>query len=196
MKKFGPYLILLVIILLGTFVWSQHKDQVTVTQEVEQVSVEGVGILEGKVPVSGVDTLAALAAQGNDLECQIIQERSAIEGNIEGTYFTHKGKMRGDFMVPAPEFGGKIVSSVIVDTDLLFVWTTINGETLGFKSDLTARDASIPTKEPIALDQSVKYTCTTWDAVDGSVFIPPTTVTFTDTAASVHRGMEYGTLPE
>ena len=196
MKKFGPYLVILIILVAGIYVWSQNNEQATVTQEVEQVTVEGVGIPEGKVPVSGVDTLAALAAQGDDLECQIIQERSVVEGNIEGTYFTHNGKLRGDFMVPAPEFGGKIVSSMIVDTDMLFVWATINGETSGFKSDLTIRDASISTKEPIALNQPVKYTCTDWDTVDGSVFIPPAAVTFTDTAAAVNRGMEQGILPQ
>ncbi len=196
MKKFAPYIIIAGIIALGAFVLFKGEKPAAVIEEVEQVNVEGVGTPAGKEPFSGIETLAALAKQGKSLECQIVLERSEAEGNIEGTYFTHDGKLRGDFMVPAPELGGKIVSSMIVDTDMLFVWTTIDTKTIGFKSDLTVRDSDIPTKEPIALDESVKYTCTEWEAVDGSVFIPPATVPFTDADASVKAGMEYGTIPE
>ena len=195
MKKYAPYVVIIVIVLLGVFVWLKGEKPAAVVEEVEQVSVEGVGTPAGKQPVSGIDTLTALSKQGKSLECQVVLERNEIEGNIEGTYFTHEGKLRGDFMVPAPDLGGKIVSSMIVDTDMLFVWTTINGQTIGFKSDLTVRDSSVPTKEPIALDQAVKYTCTEWEAVDGSVFVPPATVSFTDADTSLKAGMEYGTLP-
>jgi hypothetical protein len=195
MKKFAPYVIILVIVALGTFVLLHEEKPPAVTEKVEQVNIEGVGTPADKEPLSGIDSLAALASQGKSLECQVVLERSEVEGNIEGTYFTHKGKQRGDFMVPAPEFDGKILSSMIVDTEMLFVWTTIENQTIGFKSDLTARDTSIPTKEPVALDSPVKYTCTQWDSVDGSVFIPPVDVSFLDTEASVKAGMEYGTLP-
>ncbi len=195
MKKFTPYIIILAIIALGAFVWFSGDKQNTVTEEVEQINVEGVGAPAGKEPMSGIESLQSLARQGKSLECQIILERSKAEGSIEGTYFTHKGKLRGDFMVPAPEFGGKIVSSMIVDTDMLFVWTTIENQTIGFKSDLTTRSTSVPTKEPVALDTPVKYTCTEWETVDGSVFVPPTDIKFTDTDVSVKAGMEYGTFP-
>ena len=195
MKKFAPYVVILTIIALGAFVWLREEKAAVVVESTEQVSIEGVGTSPDKEPVSGIDTLAALAGQGKSLECQVVLERSEVEGNIEGTYFTHQGKLRGDFLIPAPEFGGTILSSMIVDTDILFVWSTINGETIGFKSDLTTRDTSIPTKEPIALDQPVRYTCTQWDAYDGSVFIPPASVSFTDATASVKAGMEYGILP-
>ncbi|MEK7462409.1 MAG: hypothetical protein AAB618_02440 [Patescibacteria group bacterium] len=194
MKRFGPYIVILIIIAVAIFIWSQKNKQNTVIEEVEQVNVEGVGTPAGKEPMSGVESLADLAKQGKSLECQVVFDRSEVEGNIEGTYFTDKGKLRGDFVVPAPEFGGKIISSMIVDTDMLFVWTTIEGQTMGFKTDLTSRDTSVPTKEPVALDEPVKYTCTEWDMVDGSVFIPPTDVTFTDTDVAVKAGMEYGTL--
>jgi hypothetical protein len=194
MRKYTPYIVIAIIIALGVFIWPRDKESATVVEEVEQVSVEGVGTPADKDPVSGIDSLDALAKQGKSLECQILLERSDAEGNIEGTYFTHEGKLRGDFMVPAPDLGGKIISSMIVDTDMLFVWTTIEKETIGFKSDLTTRDKSIPTKEPVALDQAVKYTCTEWGAIDGGVFIPPTQVTFTDIDASVQAGMEYGIL--
>ncbi len=195
MKKYAPYIVIFAIIALGVFIWLKDATPATVVEEVEQVNVEGVGTPTGKEPFSGIDTLTALTKQGKSLECQIVLERGDAEGNIEGTYFTHEGKLRGDFMVPAPDLGGKIISSMIVDTDMLFVWTTIEDQTIGFKSDLTVRDTSIPTKEPVSLDQSVKYTCTEWEGVDGSVFVPPTDVKFSDADASVKAGMEYGTLP-
>lgn len=195
MKKFAPYIIILIIIALGAIVWFKGEKPESVTQEVEQVNVEGVGTPQGKESLSGMDSLEALAKQGKSLECQVVFERSEVEGNVEGTYFTHKGKLRGDFVVPAPELGGRIVSSMIVDTDMMFVWTTIEGQTIGFKSDLTARDTSVPTKEPVALDAPVKYTCTEWEVVDGSVFVPPASVKFTDTDTSVKAGMEYGVIP-
>jgi hypothetical protein len=195
MKKFGPFIVVGFIIILGLYVWFNSEKENTVTTEVEQVNIEGVGTPAGKEPMSGMNSLRALAAEGKSLECQVVLERTEAEGNIEGTYFTHQGKLRGDFVVPAPEFGGTIVSSMIVDTDMLFVWTTIEEQTLGFKTDLTTRDEAIPTKEPVSLDANVKYTCTEWTAVDGSVFLPPATVQFTDSDASVKAGMEYGTLP-
>ncbi len=194
MKKFGPYVVIIIIIVAGIFIWSRNETKNVVNEAVEQVNVEGVGLPAGKDPISGMDSLAALAQQGKSLECQVVFERSEAEGNVEGTYFTYRGKLRGDFVMPAPDLGGSIVSSMIVDTDMLFVWTTIEGQTLGFKSDLTARDNSVPTKEPVALDAQVKYTCTAWEAVDGSVFIPPADVKFTDTDAAIKAGMEYGTV--
>lgn len=197
MKTYGYFMVGAALVLLVVVTWWLKEEEIPATStEVEQVNVEGVGQPEGKTPVSGVDTLKALTLQGKSLECQVVFERGEAEGSIEGTYFTDKGKLRGDFMVPTPEFGGKIISSMIVDTDMLFVWTTIEGQTLGFKSDLTTRDASVGTKEPVSLDQPIKYTCTEWTDVDGSVFIPPTNVTFVDTETSLKAGMEYGTLPE
>jgi hypothetical protein len=163
---------------------------------VEQVSVEGVGTPEGKKPSSGLGTLKELQARGADLECQIVFERSATEGNIEGTFFTSKGNLRGDFMVPAPEFGGKILSSMIVGGSSMYVWTKIDKNTFGFKSDLTnQKTKQIDTKEPVPLDSSVKYTCTDWTAVDGSVFVPPAEVTFKDLTAVVEEGGESGLKP-
>lgn len=194
MKKFAPYIVIIIIIALGALVLFRGERPAAVTEEVEQVNVEGVGIPEGKKPLSGIGSIASLATQGKSLECQVVFERSETEGSIEGTYFTHQGKLRGDFMVPAPEFGGKILSSMIVDTDMLFVWTTIENEMIGFKSDLTTRDKTVLTKEPVPLDTPIKYTCTEWEGVDGSVFIPPTNIIFSDADTSVKAGMEYGVI--
>ncbi len=196
MKKFAPYLVLAIIIGLGVLVWQRGEKPAVVVQNTEQVQIEGVTTPPGKKPESGMATLAALSQKGESLECQVVLERSDAEGNIEGTYFTHQGSMRGDFMVPSPEFGGKLMSSMIVDANMLFVWTTIDNQVIGFKSDLTNLDTTVSTKEPIPLDEPVRYTCTVWDSVDGSVFIPPAQVTFTDTRTAIQGGIEYGILPD
>jgi len=170
---------------------AEHK-----TEPVSQVSVEGVGVPEGKEPMSGSDTLAALKARGKDLECQIIYERSAAEGNIEGTAFFSKGNVRADFMVPAPDLGGKILSSMIKGGSSMYVWSTIKDKTFGFKTDVSSTSAThIDTKEPVPLSATVRYTCTDWSTVDGSVFVPPANVQFQDLGPIIKAGPEDSTLP-
>lgn len=170
------------------------NDDRTTTEHVEQVSVDGVGIPADKQPFSGIGSLSELQNQQKDLECQVVYEQED-EKRIEGTYFTSKGSLRGDFVVPAPEFGGTIVSSMIVGGNAMYVWSKIGDDTFGFKSDVTNEEtASVDTKEPVPLDAEVKYTCTEWTEVDGSVFVPPVDVEFQDLNAVMEAGMEYGTV--
>jgi hypothetical protein len=176
-------------------VYGRNQKQ-TITQDVNLVSVDGVGTSEGKNPVSGVGTLKELQAKGKDFECQVVFEQTGTTGNIEGTLFIAKGNLRGDFMVPAPEFGGKVLSSMIVGGTSMYVWTKIENDTFGFKSDLSnEKTKQINTKEPVPLEASVQYTCTDWTEVDGSVFVPPAGVQFKDLTAVIDAGMEYGTKP-
>jgi hypothetical protein len=178
-----------VVVLFGT-----DKEAATTTQ-VDQVSVEGVGTVDDKKPFSGMGTLAELQAQGKDLECQIVMEKEGVE-KTEGTYFVSGGSLRGDFMVPAPEFGGTILSSMIVGGSSMYVWSKIGDDTFGFKSDITnEKTKQVDTKEPVPLDAQVKYTCTQWENVDGSVFVPPADVQFQDLNAVMKAGMEYGVEP-
>lgn len=168
----------------------------TTTQDVSLVSVDGVGTPEGKKPVSGVGTLKELQSQGKDFECQVVFEQSGTTGNTEGTLFIAKGNLRGDFMIPAPEFGGKVLSSMIVGGTSMYVWTKIENDTFGFKSDLSnEKTKQINTKEPVPLEANIQYTCTDWTEVDGSVFVPPAGVQFKDLTAVIDAGMEYGTKP-
>ena len=164
------------------------------TEQVEQVSVEGVGTPADRKPFSGIGTLAELQAQQKDLECQVVFEQANKE-SVEGTYFTSKGNVRGDFVVPAPEFGGTIVSSMIVGGNSMYVWSKIGEDTFGFKSDVTnEKTEAVDTKEPVPRDAQVKYTCTEWTEVDGSIFVPPVDVQFQDLNAVIDAGMEYGTM--
>lgn len=162
-----------------------------VTTVVEDVATDGVGTKEVE-PITGSDTLTALQAMNKDLECQI--KYTANDGKeIEGTYFVSGGKVRGDFVVPAPEFGGELVSSVIVDDPMTYVWSTIGEETYGFKSDKNTppKDGRVDSKEPVPLDEPVKYSCTPWETVDGSIFVPPQTIEFKDLGSVIEAGMEF-----
>lgn len=158
---------------------------------VEEMATEGIGTTD-KEPITGSDTLMVLQAMNQDLECQIMY--TANDGKeIEGTYFVSGGKVRGDFVVPAPEFGGEIVSSVIVDDPITYVWSTIGEDTYGFKSDKNTppKDGRVNSNEPVPLDEPVKYSCVKWDEVDASIFIPPATVTFKDLSSVIEAGMEF-----
>ena len=192
------FIFLIIAAVIAAFVlvmWFGRNDTATVSSEVEQVSVDGVGTPEGKL-ASGISTLTELAAKGSDLECQVVYEQVGAEGDVEGTFFTSKGNYRGDFMVPAAEFGGKILSSMIVGNNSMYVWSTINNEKFGFKTDIASGQSNkVDAKEPVPLDKPVKYSCVDWDEVDGSVFVPPADVTFQDLDAVIDAGMEYGTVP-
>ena len=99
------------------------------------------------------------------------------------------------FIVPAPEFGGQIVSSLIMDDPIMYVWSKIGEDTYGFKTDTSApaQDGRVDSKEPVPLDADVRYSCTTWEVVDESIFVPPSGVEFKDLNTTIKAGMEYGT---
>jgi hypothetical protein len=99
-------------------------------------------------------------------------------------------------MVPAPEFGGTVLSSMIVGGNSMYVWSKIGDDTFGFRSDISNEQTKqVDTKEPVPLDAKVQYTCTEWVPVDGSVFVPPADVQFQDLNEVINAGMEYGVMP-
>jgi hypothetical protein len=152
-------------------------------------------------PLSGTDSLSALLALGQNLECTITYTPNvAGEAATEGTYFTSRGRMRGDFIVES--MGTQVVSSIIMDADTLYSWSEIEGQKYGMKMTLsefeTAKtDDSVPeANEAVPLDEYVQYSCKPWVAVDGSIFVPPNDIIFTDYSAVVNMGMEFGTTYE
>lgn len=193
MKKTTMLFYLLLIIVVAGFIWSYTQRQSDVRQtDIEQVAVEGITPATKNESFSGVGTLAELRTQNKDLECQIILEREN-ELPVEGTYFTSKGNIRGDFLVPVEGSDETMLSSMIVGGDALYIWSTIEGQKFGVKTSLQAK-SSVDTKEPVPIDAIVKYTCSDWKMVDGSVFVPPADVSFKDAAALIEAGMEDGTL--
>jgi hypothetical protein len=187
-------LVLLIIVIIGGvfFYLSRLKQEAPqVTTNVEDVQIDGVGASPDKKPFSGLSTLMSLQAMQKDLECQIAYSKEG-EKDVEGTYFISGGKMRGDFLVPAEEYAEDIVSSLILDGQTLYVWSKIGEDTFGFVSN-RASEKPVKSNEPVPLDTDIRYTCTEWIGVDGSVFVPPSSVEFKDLNAVMNAGMEYGT---
>lgn len=153
------------------------------------------------MPFSGTDTMEALLARGQNLECTISYQMTG-EANMttEGTYFTSRGRMRGDFVVNS--MGTQVVSSMIMANDMMYSWTEMDGQRYGMKMSLSEfeaaeADESTPdAQEAVPLDAQVSYECKPWVNVDGSIFEPPSDIVFTEFSAAMNAGMEFGTVYE
>jgi hypothetical protein len=114
-----------------------------------------------------------------------------------GTYFVSDGSMRGDFLTAAPDMSGEILSSMIIDAGMMYVWSEIEGGMYGVKMDLSkVADTEVESREPVSMDATVDYDCKPWLIVDRTVFVPPATVLFQDMSQLMQGGMEYGTIYE
>lgn len=96
----------------------------------------------------------------------------------EGTIYTTKGKMRGDFkgMVDGKELG----THMIYDGETSYIWT--DGENKGFKTTLSEEQKAdlqndSKSQGTVDLDQELNYSCKPW-AANGAVFVLPTDVEF------------------
>jgi hypothetical protein len=167
-----------------------QTDTVTVGETLADMETD-----ESEITVDvGEGSLALLAARGEDLECTITYtDPSGV--SVSGTYFTHAGAIRGDFVTESD--GQEIVSSVIVEAQMMHTWSEIDGEAYGMKVDLAALpegdEQALDTREPVPLEASVSYSCLPWGAVDRSIFVPPGDILFTDYSTIMQQGMEFGT---
>lgn len=139
------------------------------------------------------DTLASISRYGQNLECVISYNPSEFESTIEGTYFVAGNLFRGDFILDSAELGTQIVTSVINDGSMLYVWSDIDGKLYGTKATLSEAELL---NTPVPFDEAVEYDCRLWNLVDGGVFIPPSNVLFRDANELQGAGMEYGTVYE
>lgn len=148
-----------------------------------------------ELPLSGVGTLQSLLDRKVSLECQIMYDSPDYEADVEGTYFVNNNKVRGDFIIAAPELGEQVVSSVIMDETDIYYWSVIDGESFGFVSSRAGAQNSEAVKksEPVAMDADVRYVCKPWTVIDGSIYVPPSGVNFQDFGTLMEAGMEYGT---
>lgn len=148
-------------------------------------------------PRKGSGTLESLRLLNEDLECTISYTSTEQQSKVEGTYFVSGGSIRGDFLTESPDLSGQILSSMIIDNGLMYVWSEIEGKQYGVKVDLSATDQSdAEAHEPIPMDDEVTYDCKPWKSVDRTVFTPPATVLFQDISQLMRSGMEYGNLYE
>lgn len=145
----------------------------------------------------GTGTLESLRLLNEDLECTISYTPSDETPAVEGTYFVSSGNMRGDFLTESPDLSGQILSSMIINGETMYTWSTIEGETYGMKIDISAANKTTDEiQQPVSLDTNVKYDCKNWENVDRTVFVPPADVLFQDMSQLMKAGMEYGTIYE
>lgn len=134
---------------------------------------------------AGTASIQSLYTGGESLECAITYIPNPVEPEVAGTIFTHANQLRGDFIVPSPDMTGQIVTSIIIDDTTIWSWTDIEGEIIGSQQprtdDLTVLERLIA---PVGLVKDVQYNCLMWPEVDRTVFVPPSTVLFTDVAAA------------
>ncbi len=152
-------------------------------------------------PISGTDSLNTLLALNQNMECTIsYQSKGSVDSPTEGTLFTSRNRLRGDFIIPG--MGTDAVSSMILLDSNWYFWTEIGGEKNGMKISLnellaTKKNDNAPEAgEAIPLDAPVNYECKPWSIIDGSIFEPPTDIIFKDYSDVINNGMEYGTIYE
>lgn len=144
---------------------------------------------------SGAASIRTLYERGESLECQITYIPNPLEPEITGNIFTDEGRVRGDFVVPAPDLNGQTVASVIYDQPTLYIWSEFDGETFGVKQTQSEFAGLGDTAAAIDYDTEVQYDCLTWPRVDWTIFEPPTDVLFSD-VAEINANMEFGTMFE
>lgn len=195
-------LILAVLLLLLAF-WrmsgTTEQTDKPLGNEVETVASPSEDAEKLEVNETGKDTMQALLARQENLECTIsYKDPNIAAGSSKGTFFTSRGRMRGDFEVN--DGNNKVLSSMIMVDQKMYSWTEIDGQKYGMQVDLSEmekmEEGKPDTKEPVPLDQQVDYECKSWGSVDSSIFEPPKDIVFTDFGQVMKAGMEYGTSYE
>ena len=171
-----------------------------ISEDAEGQKAEEVEVMpetEKDESFSGEGPLGGLLSYGKNLECTVTYLPNEFEQTVTGTYFVSGVSVRGDFLINSPELGGEVLSSIIMNDGTFYSWSTINGASYGMKADVSAMNStggSDGMKQPVPQDAKVEYTCDTWNPVDGSVFVPPSTVRFQEYGALLETGMEYSTI--
>ena len=168
-------------------------------KERDELLVEGSesGDVETSKPRRGTGTLEYLRLLEENIECSIISRIDDNETEMEGTYFVSNGSMRGDFLTDSPDLSGQVLSSIIIDKDNVFIWSEIEGEMYGMKMSIPqVSDTELNTGLPVSINEEVNYDCKPWEAVDNTVFLPPSNVLFRDLNDLMNTGMEYGNIYE
>ncbi|MCA9363165.1 hypothetical protein KC851_02505 [Candidatus Kaiserbacteria bacterium] len=164
----------------------------------DELSKTGEAV-EAPQPVAGAGTFASLLNIGQNLECTVkvkIDQESEVT-QVDGTAFVSQDRIRSDYVINSSEMG-QIVSSMIVNGGVLYVWSDIDGQTFGTKMNVSDTDVSVEQfdKSHESLDQEVDYDCQPWLNVDNTVFEPPQDILFRDVNEIFEAGMEYGTIYE
>lgn len=166
--KLTGIIVAIVIIIVGIFFFLRKE---TNAPETGTMDTQNTSSIKGE---SAERSLKSLLANSESQECAYEDTKS--EGKTSGIVYVGNGKMRSDFTTLA---AGKTQSThMISSTSESFVW--IDGETSGFKMDLTKTQAnSASEQQPTNQDTPVKMTCKPWK-VDSSKFQTPSNIDFKD----------------
>lgn len=178
----------LLVVVVG--VWVTFSPGPKLVPETTQTYVEPVAEAPQAVEkLSGQDTLLRLLGLGKTLECSF-QFKDDVHKS-EGTGFFDGSKMRVDTMYTATS-GDIFTSNMISDGQTLYVWSDTETGKFALKMPATTSRANSEADSDTSLDPNttVWYTCQPW-SVDGSVFEPPSEITFMD-MTSLMEGIPSG----
>lgn len=165
---------------VGLLLWyiGGVRSRTTTDQSVQGMSAtSSLPMVTASDTITGHDTLVSLLKLNKSLECTFQFKDSAIRG--EGTGFFDGQKMRIDSMYQGDTNVVYTSNLIISDTDM-YVWAKTEAGEFAFKmarpEDMSAQ--TTPTNNGQLRPQDpVNYSCKPWH-VDGSVFVPPTNLTF------------------
>ncbi len=170
----------------------QQENFVVSENDLKNEQIEPAGGL-----VSKKKTLEELSLLNENLQCTLIFRASDDGNDGEGTYFISDGRVRGDFLTQSEGFSGEILSSLIIDSGIMYSWSVIEGDTYGVEIKMSDIDSNNqPSNLPIDINQEVNYECKPWEVIDKTIFVPPADVLFRDVIDTMSAGMEYGTVYE
>lgn len=193
-------LVVIAVVVAGAAIYALLFHQPSETKESEEQKTEEIETpdsVEQEESFTGAGPLGSLLNYRKNLECVITYLPNEYEQSITGTYFVSGVSVRGDFLIDSKELGEPVLSSIIMNDGTFYSWSTINGTSYGMKADMSAMATEVgkeSVKQPVPQDARVEYTCDTWNPVDGSVFVPPSSVRFQEFGALLETGMEYSTI--
>ena len=171
--------IVVAVIVLGLGGWILSRSAKT---SVKVESPDG----QGTLTVQTADTqmsIADIMGKGGNVRCTY-EVTSAESGTMSTVVYISGGKMRAESLGTDSE-GVKTQSTVISDGQFTYVWS--DKEETGMK--IPAQQASGNTSSAwqgqaqyADPQQKADYKCESWN-VDGTVFTPPSNITFTDFSA-------------
>jgi hypothetical protein len=158
-----------VVVVIGAGVWVYRWAD---KPEVPVVGMNGV--------VSGSYSIEGIMALGKPYICNF--EKMDGASKIVGTVQTDGQKIHGQFRIKTELVKTEFDSYLIVRDGDTYAWTSL--APIGYKSKL-AKSASV-NASPSAQSQIVgtkdkmDYNCKPWTQVDQSVFVPPTSIIFSE----------------
>jgi hypothetical protein len=195
MKKIGIVVAIVVLLVGGVSfgVWKMKQGLVPETTG----PVPAVASPTTDTPVvsdhmTGQDSLQSLLALGKTLECSF--RTSDEKMPAEGTAFFDNGKLRVDTMYTGASSSVE-TANMIVSDGTMYTWSKTTQGSFALKMPLSAIPTAGATKKPeksVSLENKVQYDCKPWH-VDGSVFVPPSDITFMDMGAMM-KGIPAGVM--